>query len=65
MSTLLKCSLLLPDYAVVIIVGIVLLAGGWWVISARKWFTGPVKTVEEDGTLDQQPNEEEKDEIIL
>jgi len=35
------------NYAVAIIVGVILLAGGWWLVSARNWFKGPVKTVEE------------------
>jgi len=36
------------NYAVTIIVGVILLSGGWWILGARKWFKGPVKTVEED-----------------
>jgi amino acid transporter len=31
------------NYAPVTIVGAFLLFGGWWVLSARKWFTGPVR----------------------
>lgn len=34
------------DYAVVIVGGVLLFAGGWWIVSARKWFHGPVVTVE-------------------
>lgn len=37
------------DYAVVIIMAVIIFAGLSWVISARKWFTGPVRTVEEKG----------------
>ncbi|TFK51258.1 amino acid transporter [Heliocybe sulcata] len=34
------------NYAVVIIVGILGLAAVWWVVSARKWFKGPVPNVD-------------------
>ena len=34
------------DYAVVIIMGVFIYAGLHWVISARRWFKGPVKTVD-------------------
>lgn len=34
------------DYAVVIIMGVIIFAGTYWLISAHKWFTGPVRTVE-------------------
>ena len=36
------------DYAVVIIMGVFICSGVYWLVSARKWFTGPVKTVELD-----------------
>lgn len=36
------------DYAVVIIMGVFIFASCSWVVSARKWFTGPVRTVEDD-----------------
>ncbi len=35
-----------PDYAVVIIMGVFIFAGAYWLLSARKWFKGPVRTVE-------------------
>lgn len=34
------------DYAVVIIGGIFVFAGGWWIISAHKWFSGPVVSID-------------------
>ncbi|KZT30122.1 amino acid transporter [Neolentinus lepideus HHB14362 ss-1] len=37
------------NYAVVIIVGILGLAGVWWVLSARKWFKGPVPNIDSRG----------------
>jgi amino acid transporter len=30
------------NYAPVAVVGTMLLVGGWWLLSARKWFTGPI-----------------------
>lgn len=39
------------DYAVVIVGGVFVFAGGWWIISARKWFHGPVITVESHSAL--------------
>ncbi|ESK86661.1 apc amino acid permease [Moniliophthora roreri MCA 2997] len=35
------------NYAIVIIGGVVVFASASWMLSARKWFHGPVKTVEE------------------
>jgi hypothetical protein len=40
--------------------GIVILAGGWWVISARKWFKGPIRTVE-GPTMSQGLDEKNSD----
>ncbi|KAH9939389.1 amino acid transporter [Epithele typhae] len=40
------------NYAVVIIGAVFVLAGLSWVLSARKWFTGPVRTVEGTGPLE-------------
>jgi hypothetical protein len=39
-----RCS----DYAVVIIMGVFIFASVSWIVSAHKWFIGPVKTVNED-----------------
>ncbi|KAI0355500.1 amino acid transporter [Trametes cingulata] len=36
------------NYTVVIIMAVFVFAGLSWVVSARKWFKGPVKTVEEE-----------------
>jgi amino acid transporter len=30
------------NYAIIAVIGTFLLVGGWWAISARTWFTGPV-----------------------
>ncbi|HEV7639514.1 MAG TPA: hypothetical protein VGO39_01435, partial [Gaiellaceae bacterium] len=30
------------NYAIVALGGTMLLVGGWWLLSARKWFTGPI-----------------------
>jgi amino acid transporter len=30
------------NYAIVAVVGTLLLVGGWWAVSAHKWFTGPI-----------------------
>lgn len=34
------------NYAPIAIGGVVLLVGLWWALSARKWFTGPIRNVE-------------------
>ena len=33
------------DYAAVLVLGVFLFAGGSWVLSARKWFVGPLPNV--------------------
>jgi amino acid transporter len=38
------------NYAPIAIGGTLLLVALWWVVSARKWFTGPVRTVDEPAT---------------
>ena len=38
------------DYAVVIIMAVFVFASLSWIVSARKWFKGPVRTVEDGGT---------------
>ena len=35
------------NYAPIAVGGVLLLVGLWWVVSARKWFTGPVRTIDE------------------
>jgi len=51
------------NYAPLTIAGVFLLFGGWWVLSARKWFKGPVRmgTDEELAALEAQ---EEKDFLL-
>ncbi|HVC86597.1 MAG TPA: amino acid permease [Gaiellaceae bacterium] len=36
------------NYALIAVGGTMLLVGGWWMLSARKWFTGPVSQGSED-----------------
>lgn len=38
---------LFTDYAVVIIMGVFIYAGFHWIVSAHRWFKGPVKTVDD------------------
>jgi len=35
------------NYAPLAVGGVVLLVGLWWLLSARKWFTGPIRNVDE------------------
>ena len=30
------------NYAPITVGAVIVLAGGWWILSARKWFKGPV-----------------------
>ncbi|KAH9479261.1 putative amino-acid permease C15C4.04c [Psilocybe cubensis] len=39
------------NYSVVIIMGVFIFASLSWVISARKWFTGPVRNIDESPTM--------------
>jgi hypothetical protein len=36
------------NYAPIAVVGTLLLVGGWWVLSANKWFKGPIPQGTED-----------------
>jgi L-asparagine transporter-like permease len=36
------------NYAPIAVVGTLVLVGGWWLVSARHWFTGPVSQGTED-----------------
>lgn len=36
------------NYAPLAVGGVLLLVAVWWYASARKWFTGPVRTVDQD-----------------
>ena len=44
------------NYAPIAVIGTLLLVGGWWLLSARKWFTGPVSqgTPEELARIEAQ-----------
>jgi hypothetical protein len=35
------------NYAFLAVGGAILLVGIWWAVSARRWFTGPIRTVDE------------------
>lgn len=46
----------LVNYAPLTLGGSILIVGLWWVLSARKWFTGPKRTLAEiDAELDLEP----------
>ncbi|KIJ33202.1 hypothetical protein M422DRAFT_183525, partial [Sphaerobolus stellatus SS14] len=49
------------NYAVVIIGGIFVFAGGWWIISAHKWFKGPVRTVEGPISMGSESDGDERE----
>jgi amino acid transporter len=49
------------NYAPLTIVGAFLLFGGWWVLSARKWFKGPVRM----GTEEELEKIETSDDFLL
>ncbi len=44
------------NYAPLLVGGALLLFGGWWVLSARKWFKGPIRmgTEEELERIEKQ-----------
>ncbi|TDL19592.1 amino acid transporter [Rickenella mellea] len=48
------------NYAVVIIMAVFIFASGWWILSAHKWFTGPISNIEHDSresTYDEKQRE--------
>ena len=47
------------NYAPVLVGGVILLLGGWYVLSARKWFKGPVRMGTEE-ELERLEAEQEK-----
>lgn len=53
------------DYSVVIILAVFIFASLSWVISARHWFTGPVRNIDEGASTEtlgeQSPDYDEKD----
>jgi hypothetical protein len=51
---LLLQDLLFSDYAGVIILAVFIYAALSWVISARKWFKGPVTNLTEVSSLDEE-----------
>jgi len=36
------------NYAPITVAGVLVLAGGWWLLSARKWFKGPIREGSEE-----------------
>ena len=38
------------NYAPVMVIGVLLLLIVWWNVSAKTWFTGPVRTIDEEPT---------------
>ena len=46
-KTRVEWTIAYSDYAVVIIMGVFIFATASWIISAHKWFIGPVKTIDE------------------
>lgn len=47
------------DYAVVIIMAVFIFASASWVISAHKWFTGPIRNVDSSGTTSYDEKQQE------
>lgn len=39
------------DYAVVIVSGVFIFAGVSWMVSARKWFTGPLSNIADNRSV--------------
>ena len=48
------------DYSVVIIMGVFIFASLSWIFSARKWFIGPVRTIDEVPTSSSASLEKER-----
>lgn len=44
------------DYSVVIVAAVFLFASLSWVLSAHKWFHGPIRTVEGDNSEKRKPS---------
>ena len=53
----------LANYAPVTILGAFLLFGGWWMLSAKNWFKGPVRMGTEE-ELEALESAEEKDFVL-
>ena len=58
----LKVDVTFSDYSVVIIMGVFIFASLTWVLSARHWFIGPVRTIDEMSSSSslQEDQQEEK-----
>ena len=58
----LKVDVTFSDYSVVIIMGVFIFASLTWVLSARHWFIGPVRTIDEMSSSSslQEDKQEEK-----
>ncbi|TFK85166.1 amino acid transporter [Polyporus arcularius HHB13444] len=51
------------NYTVVIIMGVFVFASLWWIISAHRWFRGPVRTVDEQEPAELEEKEKEATQI--
>ncbi|KAF8997841.1 amino acid/polyamine transporter I [Cyathus striatus] len=47
------------NYSVVIIMGVFIFATASWILSARKWFNGPVRTIDEEESKSTTPVEKD------
>lgn len=63
MPTLRPVTALNMNYASVITVGVMMLAGLWYLVSARKYYDGPRKTLPEKGQPTKSEEELEFDEM--
>ncbi|KAJ8494386.1 hypothetical protein ONZ45_g13253 [Pleurotus djamor] len=43
------------NYSVVIVMAVFIFATGWWILSAHKWFHGPIKNIDEDSGTTIEP----------
>jgi hypothetical protein len=59
MPTIRPVTALNMNYAVVITAGVMLLAGFWYLVSARKYYDGPRKTLPDKNEHDLSKSDEE------
>ncbi|KAF8652589.1 hypothetical protein AX16_004310 [Volvariella volvacea WC 439] len=52
------------NYAVVLVMGVFLFASASWIVSARHWFTGPVRTLEDEPGAFTTPSDEKENESL-